>query len=95
MIESNVRKHAGVEQGEKLPSYTCLGGYPLYYICADAGILCPNCANSDDVRDADADDKQWRVVGVDVHYEGQPLTCDHCNTAIESAYGDPEDEQCA
>ncbi len=84
----------GTEAEEKLPSFAWPGGYPLYYLCADGGILCPDCANGDDVAQADADDKQWHVTGVDVHWEGQPLTCDHCNGSIESAYGDPEQSEC-
>jgi hypothetical protein len=32
------------------------------------------------------------VVG-DVYYEGPPLICDDCGTEIESAYGDPDEEE--
>lgn len=90
MIATNVKKWAGVESSEKLPSYAWPGGYPIYYLCADSGILCPDCANGPDVAGADADDKQWHVVAGDVHWEGDPLICDHCNTQIESAYGPVE-----
>ena len=74
----------------KLPAFAWPGGYPLYYVCADNGVLCPTCVNGDDVRNADADDPQWYVVGVDAHHEGPPMVCDHCGTGIESACGDPD-----
>lgn len=83
-----------------LPAYAWPGGYPIYYLCADGGILCPACANgengslaADETLDPDCpDDDQWRIVAQDIHWEGQPLVCDHCGKKIESAYGDPEQE---
>jgi hypothetical protein len=37
-----------------LPAYAWPGGYPLYYLCADNGVLCPQCANMESaVRQAD------------------------------------------
>ena len=80
----------------RLYSCTSIGCYPLVYIVADGGCLCPACANGDNGSEAseDADaDKQWRLIGADVHWEGAPLTCDHCNGEVESAYGDPDAEQ--
>lgn len=74
-----------------LPKWAWPGGYPIFYITADAGVLCPGpeCANGPECRDPDAE-RDWRLVGVDVHWEGDPLTCDHCGEAIESAYGPVE-----
>lgn len=81
------------------------GGYPLIYICADGGILCPKCANenkevyltSDDKtpeeKESRFDDPQWHIIAVDVYYEGASIPCDHCNEMIDSAYGDPEEDQ--
>lgn len=81
----------------KLPAYAWPGGYPLYYLTADNGILCPACANGENGSLASADldpncreDRQWLLVDCDVHYEGAPLVCDHCNAEIESAYGNPD-----
>lgn len=65
-----------------LPKYAD-GGYPLYYLDEQNNILCPTCANED------AGDP---VVAYGIHYEGPPITCDDCSVAIESAYGDPEEE---
>jgi hypothetical protein len=78
------------EQGN-LPAFAWPGGYPVYYLAADNGVMCPKCANSADCRNAEPDDKQWRIVAGDVHWEGEPLACENCNAEIESAYGDPEE----
>jgi hypothetical protein len=77
----------------KFPAYAWPGGDPLFYICADNGILCPACANGENgslASEAPHLPVDWRLVGCDVHWEGPPLVCDHCNKEIESAYGDPD-----
>lgn len=76
------------------PSFAWPGGYPLYYITANGGVICPDCANGKNGSEAgDANpDPQWRLVVVDVHYEGEPMACDHCGDEIESAYGIPGEE---
>ena len=78
-----------------LPAYAWPGGYPLYYLCADGGTLCPACANKENVHTHHAgmcrcpeNDAQWCIVFQEVHWEGQPLICDHCGVAIPSAYGE-------
>ena len=76
-----------------LPAFAWPGGYPLYYLCGDNGVLCPDCANGKNGSEANehaSDDPQWHLVAVDVHWEGDPLVCSHCNAQIESAYGIPE-----
>lgn len=72
-------------------SWAWPGGYPIYYLCADGGVLCPKCANDNIDLTTQTDDKQWHIVGVDIHYEGSAIVCDHCNKDIESAYGDPDE----
>ncbi len=78
-----------------LPAYAWPGGYPVYYVTADGGEMCPACANggngSEATEDADAED-QWRLVANDVHWEGESLWCDHCGGEIESAYGPVDGE---
>jgi DNA-directed RNA polymerase subunit RPC12/RpoP len=78
----------------RLPAFAFPGGYPLYYLTADDGILCPDCANGDNGSEAQnpecQDDRQWRIVCADIHYEGEPITCDHCSAQIESAYRETE-----
>ena len=77
-------------------NYAWPGGYPLYLLCADGEVLCPDCARREWKLVAYATrhpghDRQWEVVGVDIHWEGPPEHCAHCNSEIESAYGDPDD----
>ena len=83
------------EGGTTLPYFSWPGGYPLYYLTKDISILCPACANGENgsmATDPECqDDPQWQIVAYDVHWEGLPLTCEHCNAQIESAYGDSED----
>lgn len=72
--------------------YTELGCYPIFYLCADNGVLCPACVQSErpDVPEAEQE-PWWKVVAADVNWEDQELTCDHCNGKIESAYGTSAD----
>lgn len=72
--------------------YAWPGGYPIFYLCADGGILCPDCVDAERqlIEEADDYDKQWLVVAADVNWEDESLTCDHCNKRIPSAYGDDE-----
>lgn len=75
----------------KFPSYAWPGGYPIIYIMGDGETLCPDCANgkngseATDNPDTPAD---WRIVGCDVHWEGEPETCAHCREEVKSAYGE-------
>lgn len=70
-----------------LPSYAWPGGYPLYYLCEDGGVLCPRCVNTELLaRTAPKLDKQWHVVAVQVNYEDPHLYCDHCQKQIPAAY---------
>jgi hypothetical protein len=77
-------------------SYAFPGGYPLFYVCKDGGVLCPDCANGKECRQATTDcpdDAQWYLVGAGINYEDDTLYCNHCERQIESAYGgttDPE-----
>jgi hypothetical protein len=64
------------------------GCYPLYYITADGGVLCPKCANDNFDLTLDKDDPQWYIVDIGVNWEDEELICDNCYKKIESAYGD-------
>ena len=77
----------------KAASYAWPGGYPLIYITAEGDVACPDCVNSEDQFVIASEKDHWRVwpiEGVQIHYEGAPEICCHCNTEIESAYGDPD-----
>lgn len=78
----------------QLPTYAWPGGYPIFYYTADEAVLCADCANGQNGSDASesSDDPQWQLTACDVNWEDDSLTCDHCNSAIESAYGEPEDK---
>lgn len=70
------------------------GGYPIVYYLGDGEECCPACANGAEGSEAheSAEASQWRIAGSDIYWEGPPLECAHCGAAIESAYGDPDDE---
>jgi hypothetical protein len=68
-------------------SHSDLGGYPLFYLTADMGVLCPCCANENMRLTLDGDD-QWRIVAVEINYEDEDLMCDNCYQKIASAYGE-------
>lgn len=75
--------------------YAWPGGYPLFLLCADGGVICPDCAKKEWKNVARATrrpgtDKSWEVVAVDANWEDPDMYCDHCNKKIESAYGDEE-----
>ena len=81
--------------------HTSLGGYPLFALMADGGVVCPNCCrenaktivhNTVFLNRARADN-WWTLETVDIHWEGEPLQCDECNADIESAYGPIESEK--
>ena len=68
------------------------GGYPLYYVCTDGGVLCSKCVNDNIKMTSDPEaERDWRVVGVDINYEDNELFCDHCGERCESAYCEPDD----
>ena len=73
------------EKGQ-YPAYAWPGGYPIFYLCADNGVLCPVCANKNQHLD-NADDPQWHVVAMDINWEDEDMRCDNCNEHIQSAYG--------
>jgi hypothetical protein len=75
----------------KLPAYAWPGGYPIYYLAADNGVLCPDCANAyTPERDNEA---QLKPVECDINYEDGSLYCDHCNKRVESAYAEEDGAQ--
>jgi hypothetical protein len=68
------------------------GGYPLYFLCADGGSLCFDCARAQ-AREIIAAHRLgrysrsgWRVIACDINYEDTELLCEQCNKRIEAAY---------
>lgn len=74
------------------PAYAWPGGYPLIYLMDDGEVLCPHCANdtSNPIHEGGGADG-WRIDAQEIHWEGGPLFCAHCNRTIESAYGEVEE----
>ena len=72
------------------------GGYEKYqyFVTADGGILGINTVmvNIQSINFNDPDDSQWYIVGVDVNYEDNFLADDHTGELLESAYGEPEED---
>ena len=76
-----------VKTGE-LPYNVSVGGYGLTYIGAYFdNVLCAECANQ-----GTPEGIAENVKGGFVYWEGAPLICNSCNCAIESEYGDPDEE---
>lgn len=72
--------------------YAWPGGYPLYFVTADCGVLSWQAAIDEQalIRDAiiEGYDPQWQVVALEINYEDNDLYCDHTGNKIESAYGE-------
>ena len=79
------------EKGE-YDSFAWPGGYPLYYLTKDGGVLCPGCANNNKELTNDPADPQWFIIAVDINYEDPSLYCDNCSERVESAYCEEEGE---
>ena len=74
-------------------SWAWPGGYPMYYITGDCGVLCPQCANANHRLTLDPDDSQWYIIQADVNWEDESLFCDNCSQQIMSAYGEDKTDK--
>lgn len=76
----------------KLITWARPGGYPvLYYTQNLENQMCPDCANKR-LEDPDTCPEDMPLVA-DVYYEGPETECDYCGAMIESAYGNPEENE--
>ncbi len=72
------------------------GGYPCYALMADGEVIDAQAARENYrqiLRETRADipcNRDWKFIGADVHWEGEPMQCAHSGRMIESAYGVPE-----
>lgn len=97
-----IRTVAGLKATLRAGSSTDLGGYPLYFVCADGEAL-SFAAVRDNLRQvmgavADAaaknwPDKQWQVIGIEINHEDGELFCAHTNERIPAAYIADEDAE--
>ena len=74
---------------QHLPFYSELGSYPILYLTKGGSDLCADCATKALYQLAEEFDPP---IAHAPYYEGPPINCDDCNREIESAYGDPEEE---
>ena len=77
-----------IDSDGDLPTWAWPGGYPIFYLAKDNGVLCPTCANQ--FKAGRDNDEQLEPVAYDVNYEDAHLFCEHCSTRIESAYNEDE-----
>ena len=69
---------------KRLPKFTSVGCYPLFYLDKASNVLCAGCAT--EARD-DLDWPDDAPTDMDVNWEDPNLFCD-CGERIESAYGE-------
>jgi hypothetical protein len=81
------------DEDGKYTSFAWPGGYPVYHICDDSGVLCPTCANDpNNPVHEDKPDDGWRIIGSDINWEDAELSCNQCIRRIESAYSEENAE---
>ena len=81
------KNNAILMTGNKVTRFAWPGGYPVFYVTHDSGVLCPGCVEENREQCSDPYDHGWFVIGHDVNWEDPQLHCDHCGNHIESAYG--------
>ena len=71
--------------------YAWPGGYPMFFITSDGGVLSFASAkkNRRNILEAIRDHSNcgWRVVAADINWEDENLYCDDSGEQIRSAYG--------
>lgn len=67
-----------------LPAFAWPGGYPIVYLSEDGDEWCAKCASDPDAFPP--------ILYAQLHEEGVPISCAGCGMEIESAYGDPDQE---
>jgi len=69
--------------------YAWPGGYPLYAVTDDGGVICRHCAKEEREWIALTNGRDgWCVVDLAVNWENPELYCDCCGRRVESAYGE-------
>lgn len=82
----------GVKNAIREP-YDWPGGYPVYTVMSDGGLMCADCARKNYKRIAQATLMRdhlssWFSFGCMVLWEGTGDQCCNCNKDLESAYGE-------
>jgi hypothetical protein len=72
--------------------YAWPGGYPRYAITDDGEALCVNCIRTERAAiDHATPGDGWFLLSLAINWESS-LHCAHCDGAIESAYGDADND---
>jgi hypothetical protein len=88
----NIATVADLKATLRAGSHAWPGGYPLYFVTSDGGVLSFETVRNEfenvrwSIKNKCGDG--WLVVGCDVNWEDSELTDDHTGDKIESAYGD-------
>jgi hypothetical protein len=85
------------------PAFAWPGGYPIFYVFRDGGVVCPKCvakeielidhANKEKQPPRHASHGGWAVDACEVNWEEPDMHCDHCGRRIPSAYAEPEEKR--
>lgn len=95
-IERDVRNNNIALKATIRQQYAWPGGYELFGICSDGGILCCNCMRREYRLIAYARkhkiDDQWRVVAIDCAANYDSLVyCEQCNKTIVEDWQESEE----
>lgn len=72
----------------ELPAFAWPGGYPIMYLTKAGDALCADCATNEL-----GEQREDGPTAYGIHWEGPSEWCSSCNVEIQSAYGDPADNQ--
>lgn len=92
----DIKTVADLDEAIASGKYTSVGGYPIYFITDDGGVLSYDTVKeeydqiAESVRDQLSDG--WNVTAADINWEDTELLDDHTGNPIESAYGDDDDD---
>jgi hypothetical protein len=89
-ISENIELIADVKSFARNP-FTSIGSYPKVLVTEEGGCLCSSCTKEKFVELLEGLRDGCGLVPqqIAIHWEGAPLVCDECYSDIESAYGDP------
>jgi hypothetical protein len=84
-----------IKQALRNGPYAWPGGYPMFFVTADGGVLSFAAVRKEWRNIVDAHLRKdrrggWYIEGYDINWEEPDLFCDHTGTRIESAYAEPE-----
>lgn len=95
LIKSEILRLKAAKEYVRQP-YAWPGCYPLALITADGCALCVDCVKKEwpliCAESFENTNNGFRIAGIDVNWENDELTCDHCGKVMQSAYGEKEIE---